>query len=216
MLGTWPDYTVYVEDGYGDGDYNDNILTVHFTPPTCPPSGDSVLDDPVARRQFRDALLASNPNAPPGSGQKQEHGGVVWERSDGTFLLQDIPDPNANECTWHLPPGTPTPPEPGLVAKATWHTHAYKTQQPVYGCQPSSQWSQTPGDHKPVPKLDPNANGGGSLEDWMAADATADMYIINNGGKLWKLISHTPPPQRMFNNNHWNWQKPSSPGCFTP
>jgi hypothetical protein len=217
VTGTYPDYTVYVEDGFGDLDYNDNILSCHFTPANCPPSGDQVLDDPAARHQFRGGLNASNPNASPGSGQKKEHGGIVWKRPDNTYLFEDIPDPGATECHYTLPGGNHPPPESGMIPAGGWHTHPHTNNQKMYGCDPATMWSQVPGDHKPVAHAAPNTNGGGSEPDWSAADNSGiPMYIINNMGKVWRLDPNTPQVQHPFNNHHWNWKNPSTAGCITP
>ena len=60
VTGTYPDYTVYVEDGFMDFDYNDNILACHFTPPNCPPSGDTVHTaggEPSARSRIQELYV---------------------------------------------------------------------------------------------------------------------------------------------------------------
>jgi hypothetical protein len=225
VTGAYPDYTVYVEDGFGDGDYNDNILSVHFTPPNCPPSGDTLgipggtahpLDDPAVRHGLKDALLNSNPNAAPGTGVKKEHGGVIWQRADGSMLTQDIPDPNATECMWKLPPGTLTPPEPNLVAIAKFHTHPGGYLEPTYGCPGPGKLAQSLGDHFPVPKATPDANGGGSTDDWtLGVSDGYSNYVINKDGRIYRLDPNTPKNQWSSNPNHWEWKNPGTPGCAT-
>lgn len=214
VTGTYPDFTVYAEDGYGDQDYNDNILSVHFSPPNCPPSGDAVLDDAAVRHGIRDELAASNPDAAPGSGLKAERGGIIWQRRDGSLFTQDITDPGATECHWQLP-GPPTPPEPGAVGIGKFHTHPESNQEPTYGCK--GNFAQTPGDHKLVPHAAPDQNGGGSDADW--ASGTSDgypMYVINKDGRVYRLDPNTPKNQYQNNPHRWKWKNSSSPGCITP
>lgn len=214
VTGTYPDFTVYVEDGFGDLDYNDNILSLHFTPPTCPPSGDPVVDAAAVRHGLRDELAASNPNATPGSGSKLEHGGVIWQRPDGSLFTQDITDPGATECQWQSP-GAFNPPEPGAVGIAKFHTHPQSYQEPTYGCP--GNYAKVVGDHLPVAHGAPDQNGGGSDADWDSGTGDGfPMYVINKDGRVYRLDPNTPKNQRPNNSHRWEWKNPSSPGCITP
>lgn len=182
-------------------------VEVHFQLPPCPPSGDSILDDPTVRDSLRAGLAASNPDSTPGSGWRHEVGGVVWRHIDGTFLLQRIQDPQATECVYHSQAAPP--PNPGDIAVAIWHTHPSLTGEQVYGCPGRSQ---APGDGRPTARAAPTSNGGGSDADWNATNDGFPDYVYAKERLLFRLDPGTPAAERSSNPHRWLLST-QPPGC---
>lgn len=224
----WSEATGYQPDYFVSGS---QTMTVKVVAPddNCPPNGDAPLDPsgsaPLDTREVTDTLLKaltlSNPNATPGTGVKKEVGGIIWQRvgGDGTFFAQIVTDPllvTATECSWIIS-GQPPAPEPMAHPVAIFHTHPSSTGEDIYECvaQPNQQpLAQYLGDAKPVPKATPDLNGGGSPDDWNAAN-TWPQYIINKDGRIYRLDAGTPLNQQKNNLNRWEWKKPKVAGCVT-
>ncbi len=216
--GQFPDYTVRLDDGLFDADFDDVILSVKIRTP-CPPgsSGDAVLDALEASVGLVDALSTSRPDLPPGS--RREVGGLVWQRADGTFFTSIVPPgPGTTECRFdgNFAEAGRRPPEPGAVAVAKFHTHPHLHDDPVYGCASAggTRFAQFPGDRGQVPRARPDQNGGGSPRDW--DEGTSDgfpMYVINAAGRVYRLDPGVPSDQRAANPNKWEQTAPTE-ACF--
>ena len=121
--GTYPDLVVGMEEGFGDLDYDDNVLSVHLGRRPCPPTGHPVLDDPVNREKFDSSFQASNPTHP--WPERKEHLRGGYQYPDGHIESIDLNPTQATNCDihgyspplingegrlvwlWHSHPGTP-------------------------------------------------------------------------------------------------------------
>jgi hypothetical protein len=196
------------------------VYDVTFVDP-CPPTGDPRLDSKDIRTAMRDALLKSRPDSTPGTGKKKERGGIIWQRTDGTFFAALVDPPNSvlTECSFTILV-VPQPPEPGATGVAGYHTHPSATNEDVYQCQaPSGQppYAQTLNDGNIVPTAVPNTNGGGSPSDWLTANNQGfDAFVINKDGFVWKLPNTTPQSQWPNNTHKYTWKNVAIQGCFIP
>lgn len=201
-----------------------SIMAMLFFIPdtTCPPSGEPMLDSGAVKDSMIASLTRSNPNAAPGSGQRRERGGIIWELpNNGGYLAAEEMRPQyatATECGYGLNAAGLTAPVAGALARAYWHTHPHSTNADVYGCQSSPgqpQLAQTPGDGKIVPRATPDLNGGGSDGDWNAATNTGyPVFAINKDGRIYKMMPNTAVHQRSSNPNKWEWKNPQPAGCL--
>jgi hypothetical protein len=203
VSGFFPNFTVGMNDGYGDTDYNDVVISVQVVF-HCPPTTDSILDIDSVRLGFTDAMIRSNPNATPGTGQKREHGGLIWKAPDGHYYTQLVFDPNATECTYNtsvLVAAAANPPIPSSQMMAMFHTHPSKNFETTYGCP---QWAQTPNDGKIPARAFPDdpTSGGGSPGDWSQLFGFS-MYVITKTDRIYRL-----DPEWIanpgWNPNKWN------------
>lgn len=170
-----------------------------------------MLNDDSVRLGFSDALIRSNPNATPGSGLKQEYGGLIWRAPDGHLYTQLVYDPDATECTFdtnRLVDAAAFPPIDSSNVIAMFHTHPSANFEPTYGC-PS--WAQTPGDGKqPAPAGPDNpAAGGGSDADWKQLFGY-QMYVITKTNRIYRLDEQWKS-NRSRNPNKWDIS--GSHGC---
>ena len=188
VSGFFPNFTVGMNDGYGDTDYNDVVISVQVIF-HCPPTTDSVLNTDSVRLGLSDALIRSNPNATPGTGLKREHGGIIWRAPDGHIYTQLVFDPNSTECTYDpkvLIPAALSPPIDSSEALATFHAHPSGNFEITYGCP---GWAQTPNDIRPPAKAFPDdpASGGGSVDgDWKSLSGYP-MYVITKTNRIYRL-----------------------------
>lgn len=204
VSGFFPDFTVGMNDGYGDTDYNDVVISVHVIF-HCPPTSDPILNTDSVRLGLSDALIRSNPNAQPGSGLKREYGGIIWRAPDGHIYTQLVFDPNSTECTYDpqvLQQAAGSPPIDSSEALATFHTHPSGNFETTYGCP---GFAQSPNDGKVPAKAFPDnpASGGGSVDgDWKSLSGYP-MYVITKTNRIYRLDPQwaSNPSQ---NPNKWN------------
>ncbi len=133
--GAFPNYTVRLDDGLYDFDFDDVVLSVTINA-ACPSDliGDPLLESAAVRTGLSDALAASHPELPPGS--RTEVAGLTWRRADGTYFTSLVPTaPGNTEC--HLDAdfaaGVQNPPEPGAQPAAKFHTHPPSRESPRTG-----------------------------------------------------------------------------------
>jgi len=155
VSGSYPHYTVEMEDGYGDGDFNDNILSVVFEADSCPPTGDPVLDDPGVRAGMSQLLEQSNPEAS-NQGDRVEKAGLIYRRPDGSVYLQPFVTQSPDNCTFEW--GVIQPVVDGDVLIARFHTHPYTPGEMVIVC---GQRVLDPPMGTDYPRF-----GGAPLSDW--------------------------------------------------
>ena len=204
-------YPVTSDDGSGPLTEGASYRASFAADTTCPPTGDPVLDTKAVRDGLKQALANSNPNATPGSGQKREHGGIVWRDANGNFYTQEVPDPNATECSFHTTVFASVPIPPGAQAEAFYHTHPSGKFEPTYGC--GSGWAAYPGDGLRPAAADPDdpKAGGGSPLDWKQHETPGDFpdYVITKTGRVYKLDN------QWYNNRSKNPNKYSTDtmGC---
>ena len=207
---------LYLPGGYNAIQTYDVTLAEGTVAP-CDSTGDPILDASNIVPSLQNALKQSNPDATPGSGVKKEQGGAIFKRPDGTYFTFAALDPNATECHFDLTKISLTPPvsDSGAILVAVYHTHPSGTNEPTYGCTPvkGKPQAQTRNDGLPVPKAAPNTNGGGSPDDWGAANQGFPQYVINKDGYLWRLDPGVAESDRRRNTNKWNWKK-APPGCL--
>jgi hypothetical protein len=205
VSGFYPNMTVGMNDGYGDTDYNDVIISVQVVF-HCPPTADSVLNNTAVLDALKDAMIRSEPFATPGSGLKKEYAGLIWRAPDGHLWTQLVYDPNATECNFPMQTLSNaagiTPPDSSEVV-SFFHTHPSVDNEPTYGCV---NWAQTPNDGKKVAHALPDdpQSGGGSPGDW-AGLSSYSAYVITKSNHVYRL-----DPQwannRSQNPNKWNLQ----------
>ena len=120
VSGSFPNYTVGLDDGYGDGDFNDNVLSVVIARRCV--TGNPILDDPAVRQDILNALTQSGVGGPAQS--RREIGGYVYQQPDGSYRARprSTPDPNATPCS--TAPGGPEV-QPGETLAGVWHTHPF-------------------------------------------------------------------------------------------
>jgi hypothetical protein len=169
----------------------------------CPPTADSVLDDPGLRRDLLDQLSRARPNAD-GTGKK-EYGGYVYQRDDGTYFLQPANDLTATDCGFTIPGGSPPTIAGAHYAGRFWHVHPSLNGERLYGCS----WA-IPGDIVTADR-DPK-NGGGSTADWNAVEESHTPQYIIDQEKVWRLDPDTSEEERGNNPNKWTYNQL---GCFT-
>ncbi|HJQ54511.1 MAG TPA: hypothetical protein VJ825_11785 [Gemmatimonadaceae bacterium] len=187
---------------------------------------DAALNDSTSDFSVRSTMLAaldtSNVDSLPGAGYdfmkgrgwKHESGGPIFKMNDSTLKAFFLPsaDSIGTECLYS-PDLHPTLPAGAVRLTALYHTHVTDYNKPVFGCpdQNGQRMAQSPADTLPTanPRL-PYAlsrmgkNGGGSDKDWDAADsAGVPIYVVEKGGKVWRLDPGTAKNARSNNPNHW-------------
>lgn len=174
---------------------------------TCP-TNDPVLDDPAIRNALKAALTASgafnnNPAA------RQENGGYIYQRADGTYDVRTTsPSPTNPATPCSATPGGPTP-QAGETVIGPFHTHPFAHGDPipiVQGCNATVR--------QPT-RYDNRRNGGGSPADWEfikqpLGTQLLPMYIIDKN-EVFRLDPTTPTRQRSRNPNRFRWTNPSCP-----
>ena len=187
---------------------------------------DSNLNDSTSDFAVRAALLAaldtSNVDSLPGAGYdsleqhgyKHESGGPIFKMSDSTTKAFFLPsaDGIGTECLY-LPDMHPTLPSGAVRQVANFHVHPTEYDKPVFGCpdEGHQRFARSPADT--LPTANPRRpyklsrigkNGGGSDKDWEFADSThVPMFVVEKGGKIWRLDPNTPKSSRPSNPNHW-------------
>ena len=173
--------------------------TLSFRPDsTCPPSRDSLLDS----KQVRDVLRAEMASSLANGGV--ERGGEIWKMTDGTYRAFPQNDPSATPCSFAPPTTVPPPGAAFGRPSGLYHTHPAFPNDIV----PAACGSGLAGN-----KFAPNANGGGSLEDWNYSDngMFIPIYAYTKQKLVYRLDPGTPASQRKYNPNRW---KSNGPGCF--
>lgn len=130
VSGTYPDLIVQMEDGFGDGDYDDNVLSVHLGRRPCPPTGHPILDNAMNREKFDSSFQASNPRGP--QTQRKEHIRAGYKFPDGHVESIDLNPPSATNCdipTLFLPLTNGA----GKLAWF-WHSHPFAPGEIVAQC----------------------------------------------------------------------------------
>jgi hypothetical protein len=165
--GTYPDLVVEMEEGFGDLDYDDNVLSVHLGRRPCPPTGNPVLDDPQNRAQFELSFQASNPNGP--QVQRKEHMVAGYQFPDGHVEREDLNPPQAHNCgiPGYDPPLTKG--EGQLIW--LWHSHPWAPGELASQCGDRIFGVQEPYPASPSP------------QDWQA------LRDVNN-----RLFAEGKPP----------------------
>lgn len=194
VSGSFPSFTVGLDDGFGDGDFNDNVLSVTIQR-RCE-VGDPVLDSDAVRQGLLDALAQSGAfDRPPAD--RREVGGYVYQQADGAFDVRPRtpPDPDATPC--RNAPGGPQL-RPGETVVGAWHTHPFAAGDTLPShCNPGSSATYA---------YDNLLGGGGSAADWEFADQfDIPMYIIDNK-EVFRLDPRTPPGMRPANPNRFTWR----------
>jgi hypothetical protein len=161
--GTYPDLIVGMEEGFGDLDYDDNVLTVHLGRRPCPPTGNPILDDPANRQKFDSSFQATNPIGP--QSQRKEHIRAGYKFPDGHIESVDLNPPSANNCAI---PTLSLPLTNGAGKLAwIWHSHPFAPGELVTICGGVSL-----GMAKPYPATP-------SKEDWDFLDQTNQRLFAN-------------------------------------
>lgn len=183
---------------------------------------DPTLNDSTSDFRVRSALLAamdtSNVDSAPGRGYdpltghgwKHESGGAIVKMNDSTTKAIFLPsaDGIGTECLYSptLHPALP----PGAVRVVShFHTHPTEYNKPVFGCpdEGNQRFAQSPADTLPSanPQLPYKRSrigkyGGGSNSDWNTADTVrVPVYVVEKGGKVWRLDPAVDTTQRPNN-----------------
>ena len=210
VSGSFPNYTVEMEDGFGDGDFNDNVLSVVFEEPPCPPTGDPVLDDPGVRSGMSDLFSQSNPDAP-NQGDRIEKTGLIYRRPDGSVYLQPFVPQSPDNCGFEWGIIEPVVGADALTGR--FHTHPYTPGEMVVVC------GQTVLD--PPMGTDYPRFGGAPLRDWEELRAfndrlqsqgfppVRDMVMDKNSVSILDPSVTTPGSERsnpfQFNHSRCTW-----------
>jgi len=187
---------------------------------------DSILNDSTSDFAVRGAMLAaldtSNVDSLPGRGYdsmlmrgwKHESGGPVFKMNDSTTKPFFLPsgDSIGTECLY-VPDVHPTLPPGAVRLAAVFHTHVTEYNKPVFGCpdEGKQRFAKSPADTLPTanPRLPYKlsrigTNGGGSDADWTTADsAHVPVYVVEKGGRVWRLDPGVGTTSRPNNPNHW-------------
>jgi hypothetical protein len=103
VSGTYPNYTVECEDGFGDLDFNDNILSVVVTPDLCNlfgsnPTGDAPLDDPAVQQELKHLWGHSDPTNPE-QHKRFEQGGYIVNRNGQREVVEFASNSSPSVCS---------------------------------------------------------------------------------------------------------------------
>jgi hypothetical protein len=136
VTGSYPNYTVACEDGYGDLDFNDNILSVVVTPDQCNlfgsnPTGDAVLDDPAVQEDLKHLWGHSDPTDP-AQKNRHEQGGYIVNRNGQREIVEFSSNSAPSVCGATI---TPTDmqaiQQSGGTIEGFVHTHPHTPGAPV-------------------------------------------------------------------------------------
>lgn len=142
VSGSFPYFTVGMNDGYGDTDYNDVIISVQVIF-HCAPSGDAILDLPDFRSRYDSLMKISKVDS--AVGRRQEWGmRVVLDPNSPSGMSVNWPEFQGGPCGVELSWDNST--------IALIHSHPYFDNE-LSPCT------------APVPYIS-DWNGGGSPEDW--------------------------------------------------
>lgn len=172
--------------------------TIGFRPDSsCPPSGDKVLDSKQVRDAIYDAF--ANSGSPPNF---VEHGGDIYEMSDGTYKAFPRPDPTATACSYSTisPANEPALPTGAKGRWAYFHSHAPEGSF-VVGCTSGSGYVRN------------GLTGGLSPADWSTASSQGFYVYAYDGTRVWRADIGVNSTQWSKNPNRW---KRNSKRCFIP
>lgn len=180
--GTLPEFRVYLEDGYGDGDFDDNILTIHIGHPTdCAPyPHDEDLENPAVRDWLNDEFLRGV------SEGKESNGWIYKNDATGEYVFeQDLVSPRTS-CWVDIPASVP--PKPGHTPVAGYHSHIVEPG------------SDPPADCVATGEIDPRATilDGPSKFDKNATRVTGLKHFIIDDDEL-----HTLRPDGNDRSQEW-------------
>lgn len=189
VLGAYASYLVQVEDGFGDGDFDDNVLSVVIVKIKCM-LGDPVLDD-IVFRLAADEALRSSKIADPNPANRIEQFGFVWQnKTTGAIRVQPMAVRAATACDAELPPPPHDTESERLVA--VYHTHPSFRHESMRHCNPNA-----------LP-YNPDANGGGSDADWNYANEFGVDVNALGPDRVWRLDTSTPQRDWSRNENGWD------------
>ncbi len=180
----------------------------------CPPVGDPIIESPEVRQGLINALTQSGrePSA-------KEIGGFIFQRSDGTYFTEIVPDPAATSCANELPT-QPGPRTDGAVAVGQFHTHPH-TDGEEYKAGTSCQAAINAinSGHK-AHAYPLSRGGGGSPNDWARSQPDRPMYTVTYDDKAGKFRVHrldhgTAESDRPKNKTKWRIDSTSGVKCAT-
>ena len=176
VSGSFPAYTVGMNDGYGDTDYNDVVVSVNVIF-HCPQSNDPIINHPDFKSRYDSLMRASKVDS-----------AVSSRREWGMTIVLDPNAPSGIRINWPQVQGTQCkvsiPSDP--LALADIHSHPYWERE-ANSCT------------APVLFL-PDDNGGGSDDDW----AGPNPAYVATPQWLFKLDPTTPPRDRW--KNPWRYE----------
>ncbi len=177
---TTPTQQVLMEDGYGDGDYDDNVLevTIHGHYDLCRLWTDSVLNI----HEFRDSLIAEwmATRADP---LRTERGGHVYRnRVTGEWRwAKDSPVGGGTADACHIDLTAQPMADEDVIE--SWHTHGYFDGEILYDCNGGTSGT-------PMGVVNYRRHGGGSLGDWPATNGIGyDALTIDS--RQVNVLSHS-------------------------
>lgn len=195
VVGSDRSYEVGMNDGYGDTDFNDVVISVRVL---CAATNDSILDHPDFRSRYDSLMKVSNVTDTIRVNRKE------W----GMFMHRDPSAPNGVRLDW-----------PSVTSNATcyisWdaqgpfpsdtlgtiHDHLWREGEP----DPCGMDEKT----RNIP-WNPRINGGGSDFDW---ELPGSVHYVFTQEWVFKLPKGVPRgPQRRRNPFQW---KKSANGCFS-
>ena len=156
-------------------------------------TGDARLDDPVVQEALVTALVLSEwTNA--NTELRLEHGGYIYERTDGTRYVRFTPDP-LGQTGCSVKPGPPLEEAPSDTAVAVLHTHPFSHNDVL---------PQNCGAPKAGSPYNAQIYGGGSLEDWSFANSNGVPVYIIDLDQVYRL-DHGTTSNWGANQHIWLW-----------
>lgn len=190
MTGAYPKYVFYLKDDW-QGNFGDLEVTVELF--GCQKTGDPVLDAPGAAKVIDSLLALSNVKGPLES--RRERTAVAWQNVVTNTVRFDISPREGDRCGTSI--GVPPDTEQERVI-GVMHTHPHYRGDDMTGCKAGAK------------RYRPEANGGGSNEDWvLARQFGVDVYAISPQ-VIHRLPQTTPERDRPKNRQRW---KRVTAGC---
>ena len=181
VSGTYPNYTVECEDGFGDLDYNDNILSVVVTPDTCNlfgsnPTGDAALDDPAVQEDLKHLWGHSTPTDPVQK-NRHEQGGYIVNRNGQREIVEFASNAAPSVCSAAVVGSEITAiQQSGGTIEGFVHTHPHTPGSPVP--DPSCPGYNSPNTHM---------GDGASIADEQAMGASPFPGYVMDGKHVHKM-----------------------------
>lgn len=206
VSGSHPSYTVYMEDGYGDGDYNDAVLSVTVEGEDCPlfdsPTGDPALDDPDIQAGIKEIWEKSDVDNPRWA-ERKEHSGYYVEKNGEVFFVEKVYLKEPSIC------GVASDPdqrrqleEQGYRIVGDIHTHPLEPGQ-----------YKNPGCDNFASEILNVAEGPstGDYETWEAQNAAYPHYVITKTGFIYRVDADGNLTPISFNTCQAPETSPTSP-----